>query len=266
MAKQVGLVRYSGTMGGVRHFKIKGLQGDFAGMKGGASAEQIKNGEEFVRTRENMNEFGGCAKAGKSVRNGLASILSEMSDSQLTGRLTSIMKKINLEDQSEARGYRAILISEQPQYLLAMQFNRSINFDSVLTAPAVITHDPARNKGNVNFANIEPYNVMAPAGSTHFRIVHTLSVISDFSFNANTSSYEPIDAANNELNDVKFSGYLDLAVAQTNVDIETELPGLPTLSTDVSVLQCVGIEFFQKVGANYYMFSQGNSLKVASIF
>ena len=266
MAKQVGLVRYSGTMGGVRHFKIKGLQGDFAGMKGGASAEQIKNGEEFVRTRENMNEFGGCAKAGKAVRNGLASILSEMADSQLTGRLTAIMKKINLEDQSEARGYRAILISQQPQYLAAVQFNRGINFDSILTAPWVVTHEAARNKGKVTLASVEPYHIVAPAGATHYRIVHILSVISDFSYNANTSTYEPIDAANNELNDVKFSGYLDLNTEQTNVEVESELPGLPTLSTDVSVLQCVGIEFFQKVGSNYYLFAQGNSMRVAAIF
>jgi hypothetical protein len=32
MARQTGLVRYSGSMGGIRHFKIKGLEGDFAGL------------------------------------------------------------------------------------------------------------------------------------------------------------------------------------------------------------------------------------------
>ena len=62
MAKQTGLVRYSGTMGDVRHFKIKGLPGDYAGLKGGPSGTQVLNDEAFVRTRENMNEFGGSAK------------------------------------------------------------------------------------------------------------------------------------------------------------------------------------------------------------
>jgi len=64
-----------------------------------------------------MNEFGGSASAAKSVRISLSEIIKQMSDSQLTGRLTGIMKKINLEDQTEARGYRAILISQQNQYL-----------------------------------------------------------------------------------------------------------------------------------------------------
>lgn len=72
MALQTGLVKYSGTMGGVRHFKIKGLSGDFAGLAGGPTAEQINNDAAFIRTRENMSEFGGCASAAKSIRVGLA--------------------------------------------------------------------------------------------------------------------------------------------------------------------------------------------------
>jgi hypothetical protein len=37
---------------------------------------QVKTAPEFQRTRENMNEFGGCAKAGKSVRVALAEVLT----------------------------------------------------------------------------------------------------------------------------------------------------------------------------------------------
>ena len=51
MAKQTGLEKFSGTMGGVRHFKIKDLSGDFAGMVGGPSGDQILTAPEFERTR-----------------------------------------------------------------------------------------------------------------------------------------------------------------------------------------------------------------------
>lgn len=114
MAIQKGHIKYTGSLGEVRHFKIKGLTNFYAGMKGGPTSEQIMTDAAFERTRENMNEFGGCAVAGKAVRVGLAQLMQQMSDPQLTGRLTAIMKKINLEDQSEARGYRAILITAQP--------------------------------------------------------------------------------------------------------------------------------------------------------
>ena len=100
MARQVGHVKYKGTIGDIRHFKIKGMTGHFARLNGGASGEQNKNDAALVRTRENMNEFAGCATVGKSIRAGQAQLMKQMSDSQFTSRLTGIVKKINLEDQS----------------------------------------------------------------------------------------------------------------------------------------------------------------------
>ena len=34
MARQLGHVKYKGTIGEIRHFKIKGMTGNFAGLKG----------------------------------------------------------------------------------------------------------------------------------------------------------------------------------------------------------------------------------------
>ena len=135
MAKQTGLVKYSGTMGDVRHFKIKGLDGDFAGMAGGPTADQIYKNPAFIRTQENMNEFGGSAAAAKSVRVALAQIIEQFSDPRLTGRLTAIMKQINLEDQTEARGKRAIEISTQKQYLEGLDFDENLSLSGLFNAP-----------------------------------------------------------------------------------------------------------------------------------
>ena len=70
-----------------------------------------------------MSEFAACANAGKSLRVRLSALMKQMSDSQLTGRLTAIMKKINIEDGSEARGQRAVLVSQRPQYLDGLDIN-----------------------------------------------------------------------------------------------------------------------------------------------
>ena len=42
MAQQKGHVKYVGTLGEVRHFKIKGNTGYYAGLKGGPTGEQVK--------------------------------------------------------------------------------------------------------------------------------------------------------------------------------------------------------------------------------
>ncbi len=213
MAKQKGVIKYVGTIGDIRHFKIKGQEGYFAGMVGGPTGEQVFTAPEFERTRENMNEFGGSAKAGKSVRNGFAQLMSKMADSQLTGRLTGIMKKINLEDQSEARGYRAIEISTQRTYINGLDFDKSLSLSSILSAPYNVTHPVARDAADLVVPAFDPMSlIIAPPGSTHYRLVNAIAVVSDFAFNSTTSTYEPTQPTFNELSDVAYSGYLDLSV------------------------------------------------------
>ncbi len=268
MARQLGHVNYGGTIGQIRHFKIKGLNGNFAGLKGGATGEQIKNDAAFVRTRENMNEFAGCAMVGKSLRTGLAQIMKQMSDPQLTGRLTGIMKKINLEDQSEARGYRAILVSAQPQYLLGLNFNRHSSFEGLFTGE-VETATTAERKAVT--LNVQPFNTLnnvnAPAGATHFRLVNAITVLSDFAYNATTKVYEPIEPALNETSKITYSDYIELGSSVvTPLSVVSTLPGNPEMTANVSLISCIGIEFYQKVGENYYIFSVGNSLKIKNIF
>ncbi|MCA6444138.1 MAG: hypothetical protein IM600_11975, partial [Bacteroidetes bacterium] len=232
------------------------------------TGEQVKTAPEFERTRENMNEFGGCAAAGKSIRVGLAQLMKQMSDPQLTGRLTAIMKKINLEDLTEARGYRAILISTQRQYLTGLNFDKNISLDSVFYAPYTLTNTPARDSATLTVPAFNPLNyVNAPAGATHFRLISAISVVSDFEYNDTSGIYEPIDPSLNELSDVAYSGYIDLSTpVALPTTITSTLPGSPVMTADVSVLNCIGIEFYQQVGTNYYLFNSGNALKVQDIF
>jgi hypothetical protein len=267
MAKQKGHIKYVGTLGEVRHFKIKGNSGYFAGLKGGPTAEQVKTAPGFVRTRENMSEFAACAYAGKSVRNGLSSLMKQMTDSQFTGRLTAIMKKINIEDGSEARGQRAVLITQQPQYLKGLDFNKNISFNGIFSAPFTLTNTVARNSTTLTIPAFNPLSFLnVPSGATHFRIINAVSVVSDFIYNSATGAYEPADADLNELSKISYSGYLPVDAVTTIQTVVAGLTGLPTLTMDVAVLASIGIEFYQEVGGNYYLFNAGNAMKVQEVF
>lgn len=267
MARQTGALKYTGTIGDIRHFKIKGLKGSFAGLIGGPTAEQIATAPEFARTRENMNEFGGCALTGKAIRVGFASVLSNMADPQVTGRLTAIMKKINLEDGSEARGQRAVLISAVPNYLVDFEFNRFKSFDGAISAPMTITPTAGRDSSTLDVPVFSPLNsTYIPAGATHFRIINAIAVISDYAYNATTKVYEATDTALDKLSAVAYSDYLPVNALTTAQSIVATLPGTPTMTASVSVLNAVGIEFYQEVNANYYVFNQGNAMKIKQIF
>jgi hypothetical protein len=268
MARQLGHVKYKGTIGEIRHFKIKGISGNFAGLKGGATGEQIKTGASFVRTRENMNEFAGCATVGKSIRTGQAQLMKQMSDPQFTGRLTGIVKRINLEDQTEARGYRAILVTAQPQYLEGLNFNRNNTFEGSFIANVETTVNADRNSVTLSVEAFNPTTqVITPSGATHFRLVNSISVISDYAYNSVTKVYEPIEPTQNELSKVTYSDYIELtAGVSPAISVISALEGAPVLTENVSLLSCIGIEFYQKAGNGYYAFSVGNSMKIKHVF
>lgn len=267
MARQKGHIKYVGTLGEVRHFKIKGNEGYFAGLKGGPTGEQVKTAPGFVRTRENMSEFAACAMAGKSVRVGLSALMKQMTDSQFTGRLTAIMKKINIEDGSEARGQRAILVTQEPQYLKGLDFNKNISFNGVFSAPFTLTPNVDRNESVLSIPSFNPLNYLnIPAGATHFRIINALSVISDFVYNTDTTSYEPAEQSLNEVSNIAYSTYIPIDAVTVPIDVTATLPDSPTLPANVSVLGSIGIEFYQEVGSNFYLFNAGNALKIQDVY
>ncbi|MDM1043153.1 hypothetical protein ACTS9T_15095 [Empedobacter falsenii] len=267
MARQSGHIKYVGTLGDVRHFKIKGNKGFYAGLKGGPTAQQIASDPAFVRTRENMNEFGGSATTGRSFRTSIANLIRNNADSQVTGRITAVMKKINLEDGSEARGQRAILITAAPQYLEGFEFNKFSSLNGVFNAPYTITSNVDRDESTLAIAPFNPLdNMFIPAGATHFRIINAITVLSDFAYNPLTKSYEPKDNVNNGLTATADSGYLPVNAMTSAISVATTLPGTPTLSADVSVVNILAVEFYQEVNGNYYLFAQGNAMKVVKIF
>ena len=267
MAKQKGPLKYVGTIGDIRHFKIKGQDGYFAGMVGGPTDAQVKTAPEFERTRENMNEFGGCAKAGKSVRVALSEVLNGMTDPQCTGRLTSIMKKINLEDGTEARGVRKIEISTQKTYLYGFGFDKNISFPSVSYVPYALESSTDRLTSKLTTWAVNPTNAInAPSGATHFRFINAIGVVSDFAYNAITGSYEPTNPDINELSGTIYGAYSKLNEPYAGEILEATLPAGTVMTSDVSVINCIGIEFFQEVNGNYYKFSSGNCLVIDNVF
>jgi len=267
MAKQTGLVKYVGTLGDVRHFKIKGNKGYFAGLKGGPTASQIANDPAFVRTRENMNEFGGSAITGKSFRNSISNLIRTNGDNRVVGRITAVMKKINLEDGSEARGQRAILITAAPQYLEGFEFNKNQSFKSVFNAPYTLTANADRDETTLTIQPFVPSdNMSIPFGATHFKIINAITVLSVFEYNANTKSYEPKASALNGLTNIANSAYISLTGTTSLLTVVASLPGTPTLTSDVSLVNVLAIEFYQQVNGEYYTLAQGNAMKVAKVF
>ncbi len=268
MAKQQSMLKYRGSLDGIRHYKIKGKEGSFAAYVTPVSADRIKTGAEFARTRENMNEFGACGKITASFRAGIAPLLTQMADSTMSARTVKLMKKINLEDQSEARGYRAILVSKKGEKLIRFPYSESLQLRDVMRASYTLTHIESKESAAFQIQPFVPEKVLTyPAGATHFRFIQALSVLSDFAYDESAEEYQPVETALNEKSVITYSDYLpvtaEVAEALSLTTTLADVSGLATAA--VACIQSIGIEFVQKVGERYVSFTK-DALMVGDVF
>ena len=84
MAKQTGIIKLKGTIGGISFYKTS--DGHLAREKGGPDANRIANDPAFQRTRENGSEFGRAGKGGKLLRIALRNMMQNASDKRVTSR------------------------------------------------------------------------------------------------------------------------------------------------------------------------------------
>jgi hypothetical protein len=266
MSKQTGIIKLDGAIGGIAFYQSQGQH--LARTANGPSKERIANDAAFVRTRENNKEFGGSATAAKALRIAMASSLTTMADSRLVSRLTKNFKEICNKDVTSPRGQRSILLSTNKPALTNLNFNAAISFSSVFTAPYTLSNVAARNVATAAIPVFLPASyINAPAGATHFAIIHALGVVSDYTYNASTQSYAPTQPTLNTIGAVTASASQSLSVVlPAALSLVTTLPGAPVLTTDASVVECLGIQFYQRVGTVDYPLAQGNAMQIIKIF
>src|SRR5665213_1131608 len=170
MSKQKGIIKLTGTMGGVTFYKTT-EDGFLAREKGGVSKQRIATDPNFQRTRENGAEFGNAGKAGKILRTSIRGLLQNVSDSRMANRLTQKMVKVIQADATSERGKRNVIDGES-ELLEGFDFNKRAKLGTTLYAPYTSTIDRVTGKLTAAVPSFIPANMIAaPAGCTHFRII-----------------------------------------------------------------------------------------------
>jgi hypothetical protein len=266
MSKQNGLIKLKGSIGGIAFYESGGQH--LARIAKGPGKDRISKDPAFARTRENNKEFGGAATAAKALRISLAQVVQTMSDRYFVSRLTKTFKEIGTKDITGARGQRGILLSANKTVLENLNFDEGRSFSSVFNAPFTATHTAERTNAGIAINSFLPGSfIYAPAGATHFALIHALGVVSDYVYEANLQDYEATDPELNGINVVSRSTVMPVSGAATgNISMAAVLPGSPTMTDSVSVVQCLGIEFYQRVGGSDYLLAQGNAMKVIKVF
>lgn len=238
MAKQKGIIKLRGTVGDITFYKTK--DGHLAREKGGVDGNRIANDPAFKRTRENGSEFGRAGKSGKVLRAAFRGVLLKSADPRMTSRLTQQMVKVIQADATSVRGERNVIDGEA-ELLQGFEFNNRAALGGILFAPFVTSIDRVTGELSVNIASFIPSNmVMAPSGTTHYKIVSAGAEI-DFTnetFVVDTSESVPLP----------WTMVPSVVLTQTNT--------VPANSTHPLFL-VVGIEFYQEVNGMMYPLNNG---------
>ncbi|WP_288956546.1 hypothetical protein [uncultured Polaribacter sp.] len=265
MAKQKGFIKLKGSLGGLTFYETQGK--DIVRTTGGVDKSRIENDPNFKRTRENMSEFGASATVGKALRQGFGSIIKNIKDSSITGRLTGVMKRLNSLG-SGTRGQRVFNILTNKIILEDFEFNIKVPFTTIFypeyTAP---TLDSNRSIATWVVPDFNTSNYLrAPEGATHFKLVLVSTILSNYEYVPDLKKYEPVVPADNIVNGITYSAAIPIGGAVgADTTLSVDLGFSSVLPVTVANVVATGILFYQQINSELYELSSSNAMRISTI-
>lgn len=247
MARQTGIIRLKGTIGGVSFYKS--ADGHLAREKGGVDGNRIKNDPAFQRTRENGQEFGTAGSGAKLLRNANRNLINNAKDRNTSARLTTQMLRVVKSDPVNERGERKVM-NGNLDILLGFEFNTRGRLGSTFFGTYNSTFDRATGDASVSVEAFSPINSIAfPGGTTHYKMVSGVSLVDfdneEMEFDIEETPIQPMSA--------------------------TTVPAL-TLDTSVTggstspAFIVFGVQFYQEVNGEMYVLNNGSFNALQLVF
>lgn len=265
MAKQKGFIKLKGSLGGLTFYESGGK--DIVKTTGGVDKSRIDNDPNFKRTRENMSEFGASATVGKALRQGFGSIIKNIKDTTLSGRLTGVLKRLN-SIGTGVRGQRAFEILTNKIVLEGFQFNKKVPLSTVFYPEySLPTLDANRSITTWVVPDFNTSNFLRPPeGATHFKLILATTVLSNYEFVPGVKKYEPVAPDENKVSGIQYSAAIPIGgEVGADTTLTVDLGFAAALPPTVGVVIATGILFYQQINAELYELSSSNAMHISAI-
>lgn len=248
MAKSNGILKIEGTIEDLTFYKKDGK--NFVRRKGGVSKERIETDPNYVRTRENNNEFSMATGAGKALRLALGSLAFKAKDSKLSSRMMKTMSLVKNYDTTSARGQRQVYVGlGTPDGKLALQ-GFDFNMNAPLNGVLFSGYDLDTATGIVTITDFLPLEqIRYPQGASHVSFQSAVLAI-DFE---------------TQVSELALSNVVNLPLTLTPTSVTLTPTSVP--ATTGVTLFLLSISFFQEVnGAQYSLKNEEyNVLQVVEV-
>jgi len=235
-------IQFTGKVGNLSAYRLKGTDKIVIRRKGGATKEQIANSPNFIRTRENNLEFGACGATAGQIRRIMFPV-NHVADYNFVSTLTSLMKKMQTHDNIGGRGKRGLFFSQYGALLTGFQLNSKTSFDSMVRQPVTCTIDRANATGIVQLPDLIPgLTLQLPPLPRLYRFVAGMGVIADREFNGKDYKdlkQRPLPAAFSDV--TAWHGSQENFKAQ-QITLKLQQPKNKSWNKNVTFLLYVGLE------------------------
>lgn len=155
MAQLLSGMPFTGSLGNISAYKMKGSDKIILRTKGGASKEKIKKGKQFEKTRRLNAEFGGRSAGSKCIMRALFP-LKALADFNVAGPLNALIKPIQALDTESEHGTRNIYFTRNPKLLEGFSLNKRSPFDSIIRNPVACRLDEKNLSASIRIPALIP--------------------------------------------------------------------------------------------------------------
>jgi hypothetical protein len=183
---------FTGRLGPVSVYKMRGHDKLIIRMPGGASKSRIKNHRNFEATRNLNREWKLVTGVAAKIR-GKLSAISLLADYNISGPLNALIKKIQTSDTINEKGKRSILFSRYPDFISSFQFNRQTLFNSIVRQQLEVTMDKSAATASITVPALQPAIHFFPNPRyAYYRLVIDIAAASDQIWDEESISFKPL--------------------------------------------------------------------------
>lgn len=254
MARQVGTLLIHGSVGNVRNYRLTGLKGLVASLKGGPTKSQIDTLPQFEGCRNRNSEWKGLQLLVHEAITGFYVYPRHLFDSKMASRLVSEYYKLLAFDTTNPPGKRALDLS----FNLVAPWPLILSIDHPITKVSCVNfefeHSLVTGDVTLYFQGAKWSNVFYFKGKeTHVRVTNFCTQLADVEYNAINMRYEKVAGGMMEGGRFTSSAWLSKEdTAETTINVVQTFPDFGSLGAGNSIYQICVIEFAQLINGVYY--------------
>ncbi len=183
---------FTGSLGGLSAYRMKGTDKIVLRRKSNAGRQRLLHDPNYAHTRLNNEEWKGCIAAGKDIRRAIQG-LRHLADYNFSGPLHALCKNIQTTDREHDKGRRSVLLSAAGYTLEGFGLNTHNTFERLLRHPAGCGIDRSAGTAVVALPELLPgVNFFNPSHQPLYRLVCTLGAVSDWQYDVLRQGYTPV--------------------------------------------------------------------------